>query len=58
PQSVIDATTRFYNLGNANVHRGRHTLSERATEQYEEARLKTADYFNVNAKEIVWTKGA
>ena len=58
PQSVIDATTRFYNLGNANVHRGRHTLSERATEQYEEARLKTADYFNVDAKEIVWTKGA
>jgi len=58
PQSVIDATTRFYSLGNANVHRGRHTLSERATEQYEEARLKTADYFNVNAKEIVWTKGA
>ena len=58
PQSVIDATTRFYNLGNANVHRGRHTLSERATEQYEEARLKTADYFNVNTKEIVWTKGA
>ncbi|MDC9563099.1 MULTISPECIES: aminotransferase class V-fold PLP-dependent enzyme [unclassified Pseudoalteromonas] len=58
PQSVIDATTRFYNLGNANVHRGRHTLSERATEQYEDARLKTADYFNVNAKEIVWTKGA
>ncbi len=58
PQSVINATTRFYNLDNANVHRGRHTLSERATEQYEEARLKTADYFNVNAKEIVWTKGA
>ncbi|MAJ39920.1 MAG: cysteine desulfurase CsdA [Pseudoalteromonadaceae bacterium] len=58
PQSVIDATTRFYNLGNANVHRGRHTLSERATEQYEEVRLKTADYFNVNTKEIVWTKGA
>ncbi|KPW03486.1 aminotransferase class V-fold PLP-dependent enzyme [Pseudoalteromonas sp. P1-11] len=58
PQSVIDVTTRFYNLGNANVHRGRHTLSERATEQYEAARLKTADYFNVNAKEIVWTKGA
>ncbi|MEL0604699.1 SufS family cysteine desulfurase [Pseudoalteromonas undina] len=58
PQSVIDATTRFYNLGNANVHRGRHTLSERATEQYEAARLKIADYFNVKANEIVWTKGA
>jgi cysteine desulfurase/selenocysteine lyase len=58
PQSVIDTTTEFYNLGNANVHRGRHTLSERATEQYEAARLKTANYFNVNAKEIVWTKGA
>ncbi|TMO78136.1 cysteine desulfurase CsdA [Pseudoalteromonas sp. S3785] len=58
PQSVIDATTRFYNLSNANVHRGRHTLSERATEQYEAARLKIADYFNIKANEIVWTKGA
>ncbi|KPZ61169.1 aminotransferase class V-fold PLP-dependent enzyme [Pseudoalteromonas sp. P1-7a] len=58
PQSVIDATTRFYNLSNANVHRGRHILSERATEQYEAARLKIADYFNVKANEIVWTKGA
>jgi len=58
PQAVIDATTTFYKLNNANVHRGRHTLSERATEQYESVREKTANYFSVNAKEIVWTKGA
>ncbi|MEL0632756.1 SufS family cysteine desulfurase [Pseudoalteromonas carrageenovora] len=58
PQSVIDAINEFYTSQNANVHRGRHTLSEQATTLYEQARDKTADYFNVLSKEIVWTKGA
>ncbi|MBQ4799724.1 SufS family cysteine desulfurase [Pseudoalteromonas sp. MMG006] len=58
PQSVIDAINEFYTSQNANVHRGRHTLSEHATTLYEQARDKTADYFNVLSKEIVWTKGA
>ena len=58
PQSVIDAINEFYASQNANVHRGRHTLSERATSLYEQARDKTAKYFNVSSKEIVWTKGA
>ena len=58
PQSVIDAINEFYTSQNANVHRGRHTLSERATSLYEQARDKTAKYFNVSNKEIVWTKGA
>ena len=58
PQSVIDAINGFYTSQNANVHRGRHTLSERATSLYEQARDKTAKYFNVSSKEIVWTKGA
>lgn len=58
PQSVIDAINEFYSSQNANVHRGRHTLSERATSLYEQARDKTAKYFNVSSKEIVWTKGA
>ncbi|MGB1303090.1 SufS family cysteine desulfurase [Pseudoalteromonas marina] len=58
PQSVIDAINEFYTSQNANVHRGRHTLSERATSLYEQARDKTAKYFNVSSKEIVWTKGA
>ncbi len=58
PQSVITATERFYAQQNANVHRGRHTLSEQATSAYEAARDKIARYFNVQSREIVWTKGA
>ena len=58
PQSVIDTITEFYTFQNANVHRGRHTLSEQATYSYEQVRDKTAQYFNVYSKEIVWTKGA
>ncbi|MDN3403671.1 aminotransferase class V-fold PLP-dependent enzyme [Pseudoalteromonas tetraodonis] len=58
PQCVIDATTEFYTLQNANVHRGRHTLSEQATAAYEQVRQRVADYFQVSSSEIVWTKGA
>jgi cysteine desulfurase/selenocysteine lyase len=58
PQVVIDTTIEFYQLQNANVHRGRHSLSENATRLYENVRLKTADYFGVESREIVWTKGA
>ena len=58
PLSVISATLQFYSQQNANVHRGRHTLSEQATTAYEHTREKVADFFNVQSKEIVWTKGA
>ncbi len=58
PQCVIDTTAKFYTDENANVHRGRHTLSENATIQYENVRAQTATYFGVNSNEIVWTKGA
>ncbi|WP_394190817.1 SufS family cysteine desulfurase [Pseudoalteromonas atlantica] len=58
PQSVIAATEMFYTEQNANVHRGRHTLSEQATTAYEQTRDKVAHYFNVQSREIVWTKGA
>ncbi|KTF18192.1 SufS family cysteine desulfurase [Pseudoalteromonas sp. H105] len=58
PQSVITATEVFYTEQNANVHRGRHTLSEQATTAYEQTRDKVAHYFNVQSREIVWTKGA
>ncbi|RZD22716.1 SufS family cysteine desulfurase [Pseudoalteromonas sp. MEBiC 03485] len=58
PQAVINALSRFYNHENANVHRGRHTLSENATRQYEHTRTLLADYFSVKNNEIVWTKGA
>ncbi|MCP4585017.1 SufS family cysteine desulfurase [Pseudoalteromonas sp.] len=58
PQAVINALSRFYSHENANVHRGRHTLSENATRQYEHTRMLLADYFSVKNNEIVWTKGA
>ena len=58
PQCVIDATTQFYTSQTANVHRGRHTLSEQATAAYEQVRQRVADYFQVSGNEIVWTKGA
>lgn len=40
PRQVIQALVNFYNQDNANVHRGVHTLAERATKDYEEARKK------------------
>ena len=58
PQAVINALSRFYSHENANVPRGRHTLSENATRQYEHTRTLLADYFSVKNNEIVWTKGA
>ncbi|CAM3692651.1 MULTISPECIES: aminotransferase class V-fold PLP-dependent enzyme [Pseudoalteromonas] len=58
PQAVIAATEQFYARNNANVHRGRHTLSEQATLAYEQARATVAAFFNITANELVWTKGA
>ncbi|NOU49356.1 cysteine desulfurase [Pseudoalteromonas sp. JBTF-M23] len=58
PQTVIDAINRFYAKNNANVHRGLHTLSEKATFNYEKVREKMANFLHVNATEIVWTSGA
>ena len=58
PQCVIDALSDYYRLNNSNVHRGAHTLSDRATQQFEDAR-KTLQAF-LNAKksdEVVWTRG-
>ena len=46
PRSVIDAISRYYERDNANVHRGVHTLSERATRDYEGARDRIAHYIN------------
>jgi cysteine desulfurase/selenocysteine lyase len=58
PQSVIDATSRFYARDNANVHRGVHYLSERATEAYEGARAKVQGFLNAaSVNEIVFTRG-
>ena len=58
PTAVIDAMTRYYSTDNSNIHRGVHLLSERATQQYEEARVKAQHFINAAApKEIIFTRG-
>ena len=58
PRQVIQALVNFYEQDNANVHRGVHTLAERATKDYEEARKKVQKFINApSAKEIIFTKG-
>lgn len=58
PLAVIDALRDFYEHDNANVHRGLHTLSSRATEAYEKSRQRVAEYIGAaSANEIVFTRG-
>src|SRR5438105_7775174 len=58
PRAVIEALRNFYEHDNANVHRGLHLLSSRATEAYEKARQRVADYIGAaSAEEIVFTRG-
>ncbi len=58
PQSVIDATSRYYSEENANIHRGVYYLSQHATELYEKTRIKTSHFFQAQcAKAIIFTKG-
>ena len=58
PQAVIDELVRYYSTENANVHRGVHTLSQNATEDYEGARAKVKHLLNAaDDHEIVFTRG-
>jgi cysteine desulfurase/selenocysteine lyase len=58
PQIVIDAISQFYTMNNANVHRGEHTLSDNATELFENARSNVRGFINAkHSHEIIWTKG-
>lgn len=59
PQQVLDAMQKYYLLDNANVHRGVHTLAERATQYYELARVKVQKFINANSyQEVIFTRGA
>src|SRR5438477_1354377 len=59
PRQVLDAMRDFYETSNANVHRGVYTLSERATEAFEGARQKVADFVTAPAaREIIFTRQA
>jgi cysteine desulfurase / selenocysteine lyase len=58
PRAVIDAVARYYLQDNANVHRGVHLLSERATKEYEDAREKVRQFVNAaRSEEIVFVRG-
>ena len=59
PRVVIDALSRYYEEENANVHRGVHLLSERATRAHEEARVKVARFLGgVDSHEVIFVRGA
>src|SRR5438046_9081757 len=58
PRAVIEALRNFYEHENANVHRGLHELSTRATEAYEKARQRVAEYSGAaSSDEIIFTRG-
>ncbi len=58
PRAVIDAIVRYYETTNANIHRGVHLLSERATEQHDAARRTVQKFLNArSANEIVFVRG-
>lgn len=59
PQAVLEALQAYYTTGNANVHRGVHLLSERATEAYEAARTRIQRFLNAaHPEEIIFVRGA
>ena len=58
PQSVLDAMDRYYREMHSNVHRGAHTLGDRATAAFEGARETVRQFLNASStREIIWTRG-
>lgn len=58
PKAVLEAVNRYYQEDNANVHRGVHTLAERATASYEGARETVRRFINASlTKEVLFTRG-
>ncbi len=58
PACVIDAIADYYRRDNANVHRGLHTLSDRATQRFEQARERAAAFINSpSPSQVIWTSG-
>jgi cysteine desulfurase/selenocysteine lyase len=56
PQAVIDALVDYYSHYNANIHRGVYEIAARATEAFEAARGKVAEFLNAQPQEIIWTR--
>ena len=58
PKKVIDSIVDYYENYNSNIHRGVHSISQEATDAYENARKKIQNHFNVkNSEEIILTSG-
>lgn len=58
PKMVIDALSKYYEEINSNIHRGVHTLAERATNAFEETRKKASEFINSKeVAEVIFTKG-
>lgn len=58
PEAVINAITNFYKTSNANIHRGLYRLSQLATEKYENARKRVADFVGAKAEEVIFVRNA
>ncbi|AIS58329.1 aminotransferase class V-fold PLP-dependent enzyme [Vibrio coralliilyticus] len=58
PKCVIDKICDYYTYNSSNIHRGKHRLSDSASNDYEATRLTVANYFGVQANEIVFTSNA
>ncbi|TSC34377.1 aminotransferase class V-fold PLP-dependent enzyme [Corallococcus sp. Z5C101001] len=56
PRAVIEAITRFYTENGSNIHRGKHYLSEEASDQYEGVRSKVAQFLGAYGNEVVFVK--
>ncbi len=58
PNTVINSISHYYKTINSNVHRGAHYLSDKATEEFENARTTIQDFINAASREeIIWTRG-
>lgn len=58
PQAVIDVLTHYYGAENANIHRGIHFLSQKATDAYEAARVKIQRFINASeSREVIFVRG-
>lgn len=56
PRAVVEALVEYYYNHHANVHRGAHTLAAEATEAYEQARVKVADFIGAHTNEVLFTR--
>ena len=58
PEAVIEAISNYYRTDNANVHRGAHALSDRATRAFENARETVAQFLNSpSSRQLIWVRG-